>query len=247
MLASFLLSFGPAAVIVGIFAATAGALGSLAAGLAIPFFWIMLVLAILWKIQPSSLDVGTDGLAWRSLLRGRHFIPHRELVSATLQGSTLMLETAEGEVHEIPLGPIPAHHLGAVVRRIESAAASGRLNEDELNILVRSSRSLEEWRAALAEISRGHYRSARVPDARLIEVVEDATGNPERRLGAAIALSEGGDEEARRIIRIRIAELAEDTVNPQLSRAFVELAEDRLESETVDRISSARRLRPDPL
>jgi len=76
------------------------------------------------------------------------------------------------------------------------------------------------------------YRAPHIPRMRIVETLEDPNASPERRLGAAIALTEAGDGDARKIM-LRVANA---TADDELADALRETAEGILAEATVDRL-----------
>ncbi|HJL01819.1 MAG TPA: hypothetical protein RMH85_11580 [Polyangiaceae bacterium LLY-WYZ-15_(1-7)] len=211
-------------------------LDSVAAFFALPALGIAVWMRILFAIQPSDVEVGADGLAWREKRQDR-FVSFRDLRAITTEGATLLLHTDDG-IERIPFGPVDPALREAVRARVARALA--RLRPEEaarLEALGRRGRSLAEWKAELQKLFAGGLRSPRVPRVRVIETLDDDGAPPDQRLGAALALVESGDPESAKLARRRAAELAEAVADPHLARAFVELADDALQEETAERLA----------
>ncbi|HJL46345.1 MAG TPA: hypothetical protein RMG45_10935, partial [Polyangiaceae bacterium LLY-WYZ-15_(1-7)] len=84
------------------------------------------------------------------------------------------------------------------------------------------------------------YRSARVPQRQVLDVLEDPSAPAARRVGAALALEAIAPEEARR----RCAELAGSVVDPALAQAFRELAAGAVKDATL--LALSERAAEDP-
>jgi hypothetical protein len=105
-------------------------------------------------------------------------------------------------------------------------------------LLDRGGRSLEAWRAALGRLlQRGaQYRSAAISDDDVLGVLEDPAARPALRIGAALALRESADPDARRRVRIAAAACADEETRAALEAA----AEDHLDAAPIRRAVERR-------
>ncbi|HJL37297.1 MAG TPA: hypothetical protein RMG95_16515 [Polyangiaceae bacterium LLY-WYZ-15_(1-7)] len=178
---------------------------------------------------PPPLDIGADGVAWRE---GRPvFLPYRAIRAARLERGDLVLETDE-RTRRIDLGSVRPGVQRAVQRLVSRLAGVGE--RPDADRFARRGRRFDEW---VADLKTGSsYRAARVPRARVLETLEDASAPADQRLGAALALA-ADDEQG--VVRARVAELARSCADPDLALALEELAEDRLRAETAERLGEA--------
>ncbi|HJL25798.1 MAG TPA: hypothetical protein RMH80_26530, partial [Polyangiaceae bacterium LLY-WYZ-15_(1-7)] len=108
-------------------------------------------------------------------------------------------------------------------------------------LLDRRGRTAAAWRKHLATVcGAADYRSARVPQRQVLDVLEDPSAPAARRVGAALALEAIAPEEARR----RCAELAGSVVDPALAQAFRELAAGAVKDATL--LALSERAAEDP-
>ncbi len=220
----------------GVAMVTAERLGAIAAlvylvgsGLLLRFF--------LRVFSPGEIVVGADGVSVGKFRK--HTLPIRELAAARLVASgqdvlrqTLVLERHVGIAEVINLGPVERSTALLLVTRINRAIALAGAAGESLSSLDRGDRTLEQWRKELRRTLSGavDYRDRGIPRIRVVETLEDPNAPAERRLGAAIALEEANDPEARRIL-MRVAEA---TIDGALARALRETAEGDLEEKSAD-------------
>ncbi|HJK90431.1 MAG TPA: hypothetical protein RMH26_06790, partial [Polyangiaceae bacterium LLY-WYZ-15_(1-7)] len=132
----------------------------------------------------------------------------------------------------IDLGSVRPGVQRAVQRLVSRLAGVGE--RPDADRFARRGRRFDEW---VADLKTGSsYRAARVPRARVLETLEDASAPADQRLGAALALA-ADDEQG--VVRARVAELARSCADPDLALALEELAEDRLRAETAERLGEA--------
>ncbi|MDI1478743.1 hypothetical protein [Polyangium sp. y55x31] len=205
-----------------------------------------LVAALFRFMRSREVVVGTDGVVFHGYF-GPRFIPYTEIESVRRHSHGVLLGLRHGKkvllpvraavLRGMPLTPPPrvARAAAAVLdenlvrremlfRRIEEARAargqsSGvridleKLDQQDKPFLV----WLDEMRRLLAE--RGGYRESRIVPEDLAMVVEDPGASPERRIGAAIALSQSNDEGTKRRIRIAVEACADLELRAALEEA----------------------------
>jgi len=109
--------------------------------------------------------------------------------------------------------------------------AAGKVDEqqwvDTLERLKRGDRGWQRWRASLATLlgEEGSYRRGHLALRDLLRVVESPSGDPEIRIGAALALAGRTDKDLER--RLRIA--SEACAEPALRMALRAASEGELE------------------
>lgn len=205
----------------------------------------VLIGAWLTWTRPPEISVGADGVRIRGKA-GARFIPLAEIESVKVDGfATLVLHLRGGTEDRttVALGNGPllaavAHRIGLALSTLNHADASAT----RMALLARGTRSFADWKRELAgRVRRRDYRHAALAEGELEAIVGSASASVEQRLGAAIALREGGGEEARK--RIRIA--AEQCVNQRVRFALEEMAaggedEERAVEEALDAERSTR-------
>ena len=184
--------------------------------------------ALLRPLLGESLEIGADGIAfgkWPS----REFVAYRDIESINIpqlsigsqNRSALVIRTHDGESHRIRLDA-PEGDLGKTVRARLDAALKER---DEVLVprLERDGRDEEEWHEALAGLLKeaASYRQATLSKREVLKVLRNEMAPPEQRLGAAIALANTNDTEAKRIL----VQVSEATLDPSLRGPLVQIAD----------------------
>jgi hypothetical protein len=208
----------------------------------------------------GSIVLGKDGIALKQGATDR-FIAFGDLdhVDETEAGARLTLTT--GDVVNVDILPVlqpENEEYGSLTARL-SAWRRGQLlallNEGMLpagpeivragGLLERRGRTVRAWRVALSELVReasGGYRTAMLPKEQALAVLEDGHAPGELRIGAALALTEGGragEHTAPRgvdpdtALRLRIA--VETCVNQDVRTALRDAIYGELDEETLDR------------
>jgi hypothetical protein len=200
------------------------------AGVAWTVLFFALTVGWVLATRPPEVAVGADGVRIRGRV-GSRFVALSEIASAKVEGlSSLVLGLKDGKTErvDVALGNLPMLH--ALVHRIERAlsGAEGAATETRLSLLRRGERTIAAWKEALrAHVRNADYRHAALADLDLERIVGSPGATAEHRIGAAIALKEGGSDTARD--RIRIA--AEQCVNPQVRVALERIADADAEGE----------------
>lgn len=117
-------------------------------------------------------------------------------------------------------------------------------NEAALSVLDREGRSTEDWRRALKStlVETGYRRVPPLSPDQLIEVAKDENAAFERRIGAALALSERSDEHLRSRLRICVDSIAFEPLRIAMERAAEgDLNDDVLEEAIAREESLPRR------
>jgi hypothetical protein len=201
--------------------------------------WIGGVAAILWMFyvltSRPTVEVGTDGVVLRHLLRAR-FVAFRDLESiraaAGADGAdgVVQMRFSGGRVERVPLPQASREQTAALddrLSRAHAAALGGDSGGGRAALLERRGRSVKAWRQDLTELlARGHgYRDAAFTREEAEAVLAAGDASPEQRLGAAIALAAKDGDRARE--RVRIA--AEGCANPRLRVALSDIADGELD------------------
>ena len=199
-----------------------------AAGIALfPIVWGLIWWRILRALQPSDLEIGADGIAWKRRWR-RHYIPYRDIRSVQVVGDSILIETDSAK-HEIALGPIPFSDRRMAATRIRYLMRQSR---GELPQLGRQGREYGQWVEGLKRALSESFRQAHIPKVRVEATLNDPQAPEDQRLGAAIALFQSDPEAARRLAR----EAAEGCANEDLAAALQAFADDELDAATAERV-----------
>jgi hypothetical protein len=205
--------------------------------------------AVAWYIvltrfgAPERLLVGHDGIALEGD-RGTRFISYARVstVAPSVDGVVLGLDDFS-HVSVRLLRPRAGRALDLALKRRNCLAAKIHAELEAFRkaggeplgaaLLDRSGRSLAAWRASLRELcSRAgdDYRAAAIDPDHLVRILETRDAPPERRLGAAMALSASDDPALRHRVRVFIDTCAGDDLREAIEEAASgELDEARLE------------------
>jgi hypothetical protein len=212
-------SFGALAMFMAIDATTkaqtVGVLG-LVALMGLGMFFV-----VAQPLVATTVRIGTDGVfierPWR-----KRFIPRAEISNADVHEGRLVLLLERGELISLPTSSTA--EAAAVAARIREALADrGGASAAVLARLDRQGRPFEAWLRDLRALARpeGGYREAGLDRRALLEVVEDPTASPERRLAAAAALAPvaSRDEEARARVRVAAEACADERLRVAIDGA----------------------------
>lgn len=192
----------------------------------VPFFAAIGLFGVLALI-PAKVVVGVDGVLLKWLSRKR-FIPMSDIVSVQPEGETrISVELTGGRRETIATAPpkrrggVYTERRDVIVARIREAWQAHRSRGpgvDVATLVARGSRTLEEWKSALAGLAQGDagYRQAAVREEDLWRVVEDPRASEDARAAAALVLRGGLDAPGK--ARVRVA--AEATASPRLRVAL---------------------------
>jgi hypothetical protein len=191
------------------------------------------------------LEIGADGVALR---RGvlRRFVSYERIRRVSLegggqwQGAVLRLELEGGRSLDLRIEGLSSAqvqffvdrlHLEIAVHRAAGAAA-------DLEVLDRKGRSVSDWRRALEGLmSRaGGYRGTPVTREALLSALDDVAATPERRIAAALLLSE-----EKGAMKERIVGIAGASADVELRQALLGIAVGDVDDEAVER-ATVRRL-----
>lgn len=222
------------AAVIFVLAALESAGGVIGAAAALGVGWTLFVTRF---GAPQRILVGHDGVALEGV-RGQSFLPYRRILGVRATPTGVILEVADGA--EIPVNLLRRAHIGldlsarrrdALVAKIEAELkAADSAGDDLLGIaqLERGERSIAAWREGLRALTTrptAGYRAASLDPEHLIRILETRAMAPERRLGAALALSSTEDPAVQRRLRVFIDSSASDALRGALEQA----AEDELD------------------
>ena len=205
--------------------------------------WLALSAAILGAsallTRSPEVVVGADGVTIRRRLR-RRFLRFEEIAAAGVEGidersTTLVISLAGGSQERIGAGIVATERIPALAARIRDAkaAASGASGARRgAALLARGGRSLAYWRAALVDLVQRNkgYRDVSLSRDDLERALAAPGSTAEERIGAALALSGLGPEEARP--RLRVA--ADVCADPKLRTALLRIADAEADDEAVE-------------
>jgi hypothetical protein len=227
-----ILLFIPASVVaVALFKSAAGMLAGVA---------LLLTYAFGMAFSPTTVRIGTDGIATRWLGRNR-FIKHSDIARTETydehiagkqqRGVRLALQSGE-EIRlatgQTDIGKVEATRLAHRIEEARSAAGTGAKG-GTTDLLTRGKRTVVDWVRHLRGMGAGAVglrTSAPTPDV-LLRIVEDSRAAPIERASAAVAAIASGEDDVRR--RVRIA--ADTTASPKLRIALERIAADTPEPE----------------
>jgi hypothetical protein len=214
--------------------------------------WGTLLLALdvvgLWKLalglKGSVATIGADGVSVSGASRPR-FVPYSMVERLELIETGVRLRLRGGGSLSLPVDPIVGRTLARrrlVFDRIREAMAIGEKRKDlvaKLEVLDRKGRVLVAWRQGLIGLLRsdGGYRDVPLDEQDLAYVVEDPRVAPERRIAAAVALSDHADPGIRRRVRLAIEACADDALRASLTCA----AEGEIDENALGRAAESQR------
>ena len=203
-----------------------------------PFTAVFVAVAIAsgLALRSAEVTIGSDGIFVRSSPWNKRFIAFTDLSDHYSLNDKLVIETAGPK----PLKIRCQNTKGAIALDERIAKAKARFDEGsslDLRELDRGARPFSEWRERLLGLldSAKAYRDRALSRDDLWAVVQNAAATPERRVGAALALSKQVDDEGRD--RIRVA--AEGCANEPLRVAIDNAADGELEEAALEEAMTA--------
>lgn len=193
---------------------------------------------VVWRWgRPATIAVGVDGVTIEAFRR--RFVPMREVADASVAPSgTFVLTLTDGSKLEVATNG--RRHRGAdavyaIVRMKRRAMAASRAAS--LALLDRDGRTVNAWRAALTGLgtSAAAFRGATLDRDALLDALDEPGEDPERRVGAVLALRD--DEAAQTRVRVAIEACSDDAMREAMRAA----AEGTLEPDHLDAITRAKR------
>ncbi len=182
---------------------------------------------------PPRVQVGRDGVSVRRGFRA-WFASFEEISHVSMRGYSLVLHLRDGSERVISGFGTRASRRQALGDRIAAGVLEAHAPRDlsaRLTALDRNGRTIEEWRAALREVltEREAYRSTGLTRDEVVAALEDPHATPDRRIGAAYALSFADKEQAGQRVRVAVETIAHEPVRVALTRA----ADGALDEESV--------------
>jgi hypothetical protein len=228
------LAAGCGGVLLGVLTTVASACGTAMLSSALPGLQAVMgqVLAAVFVVgtllfvrllTPKRIVVGNDGVLIERSFR-KKFIPMTAIRDVTLgpRGLSLVLH-ARGLPGEMVL----TSELGVRVQALHQhlvdvhAQAMRTTREETSGLVARGGRSVRDWRDALRRLAQGatSYRGEQVSSEALLVAAASADAPADERVGAAMAIAMGGDEEAKHLLRIAVEGTANERVRVALERA----------------------------
>ncbi len=182
---------------------------------------------------PPRVQVGRDGVSVRRGFGG-WFASFEEISHVSMRGYNLVLHLHDGRERVISGLGTRASRRQALGDRIAAGVLEAHAPRDlsaRLTALDRNGRTLEEWSAALREVLTEHdaYRSTGLTRDEVVAALEDPHATPDRRIGAAYALSLADKAQAGQRVRVAVETIAHEPVRVALTRA----ADGALDEESV--------------
>lgn len=204
---------------------------------------------------PERVLVGHDGLALEGP-RGARFVPYARIdaVSPTVDGVALSLndEPHGGRVFLRLLRPRVGRSLDLALRRRDHLLArirgelaawrAGGLEPLGAALLDRGDRPISAWCASVRDLCArpgAGYRAATIDPDHLVRVLEARDIPPERRIGAALALSSSGDPALQRRVRVVIDTCADDELRAAIEEAAAGAPDEHALDRALARVSRA--------
>jgi hypothetical protein len=194
--------------------------------------------ALLTPLLTTTLRIGTDGVVIQRLWH-RRFLSRATITSAGEREDRLVLWQRSGV--PVTLRTSGRAEATAVAQRIREALADRGdpgAGSTALARLDRHGRSVADWlrEARTLGAARAGYREAALDRRDLLDVLEDATAPPERRIAAAAALGAGEGE-----VRTRVKAAAETCADPRLRVAIEAAGAGEIEEAQIEEAVRAAR------
>lgn len=238
---------GFAASIVGLIVALNITSSTNAALLITEAIFLLTVFLVARVAGPHRVVAGADGLVVERLF-GATFLPRRHIfgVEKIAGGVSVLLRGADEKIRQIPLPADRPERVSALLRTLRDAL-DGDSGEGEAGpqaaLLARGGEPIAKWRERLRKlvVTEGGYRARRLPVDTLVRTARDPSAPAELRIGAALAIAETDDEDAKMRLRIATEGVANEPVRTALEAAAVAEAEDEAIAEALDRAERVTR------
>jgi hypothetical protein len=194
-----------------------------------------------WLWSGTDVVVGRDGVRLRHLFT--RFIPYDDVRHVDIIANDGRVRITLGDGSVVKVHPIPTEHpqrMKALLHYIHRAMI---LEEGPsaaaLHVLDRRNETVSDWRNRLKHllVAQPGYRGAKISAGDALAIVADAGRKPVHRIGAALALADGGalDDDARN----RLRSAAEGSANPKLRIALEALAEGEIEEAAIEEAATS--------
>ncbi len=227
--------------------------------------FVVLLLVMLWlgsvllgTLRRRSAVVGADGIRLETS-RDAGFVPYTDMRAVMADplgvrierhaGAPMLLRTTTWRDRPLPTGdlvPGPGEVRAAMAQRVLFDRITQNATEcvppASIDALDRRGKPLAAWRQELRSLVQrgGGYRSQALPKALLHDLLENGATAPERRVAAALALADCGDEHDKQRIRVAIDTCADEATKVALEQA----AEGELEEAALEAAARSRSVEP---
>jgi len=166
---------------------------------------------------------------------GRRFVPYKDLKSISTTDDRVTLRLHNGKKVSAKARHLGQEEQDIIQQRVREALALRDERSADLAAFValdRGHRDIKAWREALSRIfgKEGGYRQAKLTLEQIAAVLVDPVAPVERRIGAAMVLSQSGDGEAKTKIRAAI----ESSVNRKVRVALEAIERGDLEDAAIE-------------
>jgi hypothetical protein len=191
--------------------------------------------------EPVEVSIGAEGVRVRGPFRAR-FVRFEQIEGVSGEHGRLVLQLRGRRPTRITVASPDAGLAVGLADRIRDAMALARhgASPTVANLLDPGDLPFAAWRSQIARLLRGtsHYRRAGLSDDEVLGVLEDPGAPPVRRIGAALALRESRDPEARRRVRISADACADDETRAALEAAAAEALDEGAIRRAVEKLGS---------
>ena len=202
----------------------------------VPAF-VLLYNALVRPLVPTTVRIGTDGVAIERLFRKR-FVPRDAIERVIVPDRDVALWATEREIARLPAaGRAEAEAVAACITAALAEARDDGARAALLEKLDRGGRPLGAWLRelrALAKASVG-YREAAGDPRELLDIARNGAAPASRRVAAAAVLAGHGDPQ----VRIELRAAAASCANPRLRVAIEKAAEGEIDERDLESLPDA--------
>jgi hypothetical protein len=197
-------------------------------------------------LERPLVEIGSDGVLLRKAGRAV-FVAYRDIDDVVFdergvrlkkrdQTSYALCTCVHVESEESEATERQRELYRAIWTRIASGRRSDGLSAAKLELLDRQGRSVASWREHLSTLTRGAagYRDVSFGFEELLTVVEDGSLEPERRVGAALALATQREREKGCSVEERVRVVAGASANPGLRVAITKASRGELDEAALE-------------
>lgn len=198
------------------------------------FIFLVEFLIVHTLFGPEHIVLGADGIIVEKR-SGRRFVPYKDLKSISTTDDRVTLRLHNGKKVSAKARHLGQEEQDIIQQRVREALALRDERSADLAAFValdRGHRDIKAWREALSRIfgKEGGYRQAKLTLEQIAAVLVDPVAPVERRIGAAMVLSQSGDGEAKTKIRAAI----ESSVNRKVRVALEAIERGDLEDAAIE-------------
>jgi len=192
-------------------------------------------LAVALALRPTRVVIGSDGLILRRRL-GSTFLPYDSVASVEHSGRNLVLQLRDQKPVTLRFGWASTEYVEAAVARLRTAMEVGGTASASAALPERGDLDVAAWRGVLGDLlgGDGGYRSKSITADEALAIAADPASSWEHRIGAALALQDGGalNDEGRK--RLRLA--AEASAHPSLRIGLSSIADAEVDEEAIEEL-----------